>query len=650
MRWLRRHRGVAAGVVLSVATAIGAYYGLGPSGPILKSSYKTFSGDSSTANLPTAITINAQAISPTYRYYAQDCDATKCTASIGDDLLLTAVGADPSVELPTPFTAASDKAVGAFTADYYTALTGDWAAEDGILSLTFRATGTTNATLLHHHDGTHGYRVYVNASDQLVFEADGSSALVSIVSSALTPKAWYHAELYYDASGSAQWYVNATASGSAIAVSGVGSLTAPTANLSFGSDAVNHWDGQVAFVALHLQSAWLDTHLQSTVAEERFYRLTGLYPQVSADATITYARTTTAYLRSEQTGIDATLFLVGAQWPRVEKVDGIVGYFAEPERTNGLKYSEDWTSGVWNKAGVTSIGDDAVAPDGQTTADRLTYSTPTQETYQNAVNFNAGASVDGLDAAWCLWLKRVSGGTQLWIGTTDAATWSGQTQTKITLTDSWTRYCGVHLINSPTAKATVSLVIGTNHQVTPGTDDLPPITMHAWGAQIENASLWSSYIPTTSGNATRIADTLNIPASTGNAGNGSPNRLQVQHVLRVDDVDHSGGVIWSISDDTSNDALTLSIENSDVLRLQSSHLAGDAGDVTGMTDIADGARHAVKALVQNGKLTLYVDGNLEGTDATVSMPDGLVSIDIGHAWDDLGQPIANIGNFQVGVQ
>lgn len=317
--------------------------------------FRLFGGDSSLSNLSQSLTINSQAVDPTFFYEGKSATTSSWTATVGENLAIAGSGSDPTPNRDTPLTDITDEGVLFNNGKYYSASSGDWGTEDGVIELLFRASGTTNATMLFHNDGTNGYRVYVNASDQLVFEAAGSSSTVSVTSGALTANAWYYAALYYDASGSAQWYVNGVASGSAANVSGVGSLTAST-NLLVGSSGTNHFDNIIAFSSLYLGASWLDTHLQSDVANERFTKITGFYPALFKETALpsVQQRNSIAILDKIIFGEATKFFSVGAYWPRfVQRRDSQSNRDLDFVHSNGFPYSEDLSKSSWSKTRLT---------------------------------------------------------------------------------------------------------------------------------------------------------------------------------------------------------------------------------------------------------------------------------------------------------
>lgn len=97
-----------------------------------------------------------------------------------------------------------------------------------------------------------------------------------------------------------------------------------------------------------------------------------VYSLIPNDSTgdLTIVRNTTATYM----GSDGLIKTAVANEPRFE-FDPITGNFkgllVEPQRTNLVKYSQDFTQNVWTKGGSTIISTTRTAPDGSSTADEL---------------------------------------------------------------------------------------------------------------------------------------------------------------------------------------------------------------------------------------------------------------------------------------
>jgi hypothetical protein len=183
------------------------------------------------------------------------------------------------------------------------------------------------------------------------------------------------------------------------------------------------------------------------------------------------------------------------------------GLLLEDTATNIALQSGDFNNIAWGKGnGVvvtpTTTANQSVSPDGTTTAARIVYP---------AVS-GAGAfsflyqSFAGTAAsyAYSVWMKGSVGGEQLYLCTTDNIT--HYTAPRITLTTTWQRYT---FITPTLSTAAWYFVLGTDLR-DPAQASTTAQTIYAWGGQVET-NYMSSYIPTTSSQVTRAADSLRYP-------------------------------------------------------------------------------------------------------------------------------------------
>lgn len=196
-------------------------------------------------------------------------------------------------------------------------------------------------------------------------------------------------------------------------------------------------------------------------------------------------------LRRVSEGVWSPYFADGSLIPAATRK----GYLAEGAGTNRCLHSQAFDNAVWAATNVTKAANEAVAPDGTTTADTLT-ATAGNGTVIQDLGVVASAAKSG-----ALWIKRKTGTGNIDLTLDGGATWTTQA-----VTTTWTRFS----ITQTLANEDFGIRIVTSGDA-----------VWVWQGQVETASFNSSDIVTTTAAVTRNADVLTYPFITGLAAAGT---------------------------------------------------------------------------------------------------------------------------------
>lgn len=202
------------------------------------------------------------------------------------------------------------------------------------------------------------------------------------------------------------------------------------------------------------------------------------------------------------------------------------GMLNEGQATNLLKYSEDFSNAAWTRLGTTEVVNSISAPDGASTADKLTdtsAATTARFTYQTltkaaaAITYTLSAFVKAAEYGVVnLFLGNgvqyygksinISDGTITTIA--GSGTFTFVSATRVALGNGWYR---VSL--TCTSDTNTSLLGFVGQTPTAGGYTYAGTAgsgIYVWGAQLEAGSAATSYVPTGAGTVVRAADSAGV--------------------------------------------------------------------------------------------------------------------------------------------
>ena len=222
--------------------------------------------------------------------------------------------------------------------------------------------------------------------------------------------------------------------------------------------------------------------------------------------------------------------------PRIDFSDSSRGaLLLEPQRTNLITYSEDFSDASWTVLTTnitTAFG--YTSPSGQSNATRLTATA-------NSARFrvNSATITSGLDYTNSIYIRLVSG-----VGEVSFFDVDGGSDT-INLTSAWVKYSNPALSSSTQGRWILDIT--NNGDV-----------IEVWGAQLEEGSYPTTYIPTNGSTVTRLADT-GTNCGTVNDFNSEEGVLFVEAAALADDGTNRR---ISINDGTSANRVVISYNSS----------------------------------------------------------------------------------------
>ena len=211
------------------------------------------------------------------------------------------------------------------------------------------------------------------------------------------------------------------------------------------------------------------------------YKASKLYCYKPTDGSgdFTWARNINSY-RLNQSGL---LELMGNNMPRIDYTNTCPELLIEGERTNLALRSNNLGNATWSKTNVTVTDNAGVAPDGNTTADRL------QGTGTSSIDQTITTIADTYTAS--VWVKSFSGSNQ-----TFRIKFNGGFSGDLTATSEWQRF--TYTTTSTAASNTWGIASDSSNN---------NYDILAFEYQVELSSYVTSNIPTTTASVTRPQDT-----------------------------------------------------------------------------------------------------------------------------------------------
>jgi hypothetical protein len=293
---------------------------------------------------------------------------------------------------------------------------------------------------------------------------------------------------------------------------------------------------------------------------------------------------------------------------------GCPSLLLEKQSTNLELWSEDLTNAVYiSGAGaggsITRTANYAISPDGTQNADRLQVvrGSVYAELYQRV-----GVTI-GNTYTFSFWAKSFSGTPTL------KTVWNGGYENEVTFTTDWVRYTYTFVALDTTAGFNFVTFTGL-----PNTSTTADILV--WGAQMESSSYATSYIPSTSSSATRVADACFKTGISSLIG-------QTEGVLFTDFVCNGFqdyGTPLCVNDGSVNNSIWLTTFGNGTLRGEVFG-SGSVQASFSMSGAVVGQRYKMALAYKANDFAMYINGTLIGTDSSGTIPSNLSRVDYDYA-------------------
>ena len=345
------------------------------------------------------------------------------------------------------------------------------------------------------------------------------------------------------------------------------------------------------------------------------YKAEKVYAQkpLTTDGQLTFSRASTA-TRVNASGLIET---VASNVPRLDYLGSTCPKLQlEPQRSNIILYSSDYTAGAWlTNAGATITANTVASPDGTTNATTLTVSTTIYSGLYQAISGSTAAHTVSIFAKkgtknW-LYLFDATAAGQAWFNLdtgTLGTVQSGRTATIENYGNGWYRCSVTRTDGGSIAYMQLGLSDGDGFSLPTSTG-----TAYLWGAQVEAGAYPTSLIQTTTAAVTRLADSA-LKTGISSLIGQTEGTLFVEIDLKNAPVDNS---YILLRDAAVNDYLGL--------RIQAGNLRFETVDngvlQTAINYLATTPQTVKVAMAYKlNDFVMYVNGTQLGTDTSATVP------------------------------
>jgi hypothetical protein len=535
----------------------------------------------------------------------------------------------------------------------------DVGTDDFIVEVVYSLPAAANGVIARSDNTNDGrWQVYSPAQYSALYFTDASAtAKIVYATTVARDRQWHHVIYFIDRDGYGMAYANGSAGSPSDVSAATDEIYGGELGVLASASGAGIFDQPVGYVAMWHAPAWLDTHLQADLAAQRYYNMLALKAKGRGAHYPTQAeRASASYIDVDQGDGTTDLVLVGPNWLRVGKRKGRAGFLAEDSSINLQVYSSQFDNAAWAKSDIGVDADQAVAPDGTTTADALTDdSTNGAHFLYDDFSASAGQTVASVfvkagDQSWFA-IRNLTATATAWFDVSSCATGStdgdADSVGAISYGSGWCRVYMEHTTTADPHQLRLYAADGDNDYTYSGTGGT---AIYLWGAQVEAARYPSTPVTTTTAAATRLADKLKYAGGL-NLGGENRGKGAVAMQILCPSYTPSTTVFWATSDGGGSDDRTAVYTSSGNMQTYGTvggtiQWNGGAGQ-----DVYDGVWRDWRATMALNDIKLYRDGAASAyndTSATIPLGQDQITVNMNYSGSNQsGCLVRNVRYFSV---
>ena len=313
---------------------------------------------------------------------------------------------------------------------------------------------------------------------------------------------------------------------------------------------------------------------------------------------------------------DGLIETITGDTPRLDYSDSSCpSLLLEPQSTNLIPYSEDFSNAAWVKGNVILTPNQGISPDGLNNAFKYVGSSISQN-FQTIINVSSNYT-------YSFYVKTINS-PFIRLRTSDGSCWFNMTTNAVATND----FASAEIKNIGNnwyrlSVTSSSFTSSNSFFIHPHATDNTSIEMDGsefllWGAQVEEQSYPTSYIPTNGATATRLADVCN-DAGTSDTFNDSEGVLMVEISALAD----SGNGQIRINEQGVLNSVIMEFRDSGTT-LRTYIFDGNAtNQFLSETNINPNDNIKIALKYKQNDCSLYLNGFVKATDTIATMPSNL---------------------------